>query len=98
MYCRHCGKEMKDKAVVCSGCGHSIDEGGISGRTAAVTGQPWPWFAMVALMLATVLAPPVGLGFGVLGLMDEAKKVQGAVITTAGIFMTLLLVAMLSGL
>jgi predicted nucleic acid-binding Zn ribbon protein len=95
MYCRHCGKEVKDKAVVCSGCGHPIIEES-SGR--AVTGHPWNWFVMIGLVALTLFIPPAGLVFGIMGLMDEAKKVQGAVITTISVFMTLLLVAVISGL
>ncbi len=96
MYCRHCGKEVKDKAVVCSGCGHAIAEDS-EGR-ATLTGEPWNGFVMVALIALALFLPPVGLGFGILGLMEEAKKVQGAVITTISVFIILLLIAMLSGL
>lgn len=98
MYCRHCGKEVKDKAVVCSGCGHAIAETTADGSVVIAQGEPWNLFVVVALLALTIVLPPVGLGFGILGLMDEGKKVQGAVITTAGAFMTLLLIAMLSGL
>ncbi len=95
MYCRHCGKEVKDKAVVCSGCGHPIHEDG-GGR--AVSGHPWSWYVMLGLVVLTFFVPPAGLVFGVMGFMDEAKKVQAAVITTIGVFMTLLLIAVISGL
>ena len=95
MYCRHCGKEVKDKAVVCSGCGHPINEDG-GGR--AVSGHSWNWFEMLGLAILTLVVPPLGLVFGVMGLMDEAKRVQAAVITTMGAFMSLLLIAVVAGL
>lgn len=94
MYCRHCGKEVKDKAVVCSGCGYPIDEG----EDGAVAGHPWNLLIMVGLIAATLFVPPVGLVFGVMGLMNEARKVQGAVLTTVAIFMTLLWTALILGL
>ena len=94
MYCRHCGKEVKDKAVVCSGCGHPIEDG--NGQI--IVGQPWHWFMMLGLIALTLFIPPAGLVFGIIGLLDPGKKVQGAVITTTSIFMTLLLIAALYGL
>lgn len=93
MFCRHCGKEVKDKAIVCSGCGNPVEDS--SGNL--VTGHPWPWFIMTGLVILTLCVPPAGLLFGIMGLMDPGKKVQGAVITTAAIFMTLLLGAALWG-
>jgi hypothetical protein len=94
MYCRHCGKEVKDKAVVCSGCGHPVED--LSGNI--IVGHPWNWFVMIGLILLTLLVPPAGLVFGIIGLLDPAKKVQGAVVTTIAVFMTLLLIAVIAGL
>ncbi len=60
MYCRHCGKEVKDKAVVCSGCGHPI---GDSGGGVAGGGGRWSWFTMfvtigvfIALLLVAIIS------------------------------------------
>jgi hypothetical protein len=60
MYCRHCGKEVKDKAVVCSGCGHPIEEA--SGGVVA-GGRRWSWFTMfvtlgvvLTLLLVAIIA------------------------------------------
>jgi hypothetical protein len=94
MYCRHCGKEVKNKAVVCTGCGNPVEDA--SGRT--VSGHAWHWLTMLGLMVATLFAPPLGLVFGYLGLREEAKKVQGAVLMTMGVFLTLLLIAIILGL
>jgi len=94
MYCRYCGKEVKDKAVVCTGCGHPIES--IDGKT--VEGEQWSLLVMAGLVAATLFVPPIGLVFGIMGLMDEAKKVQGAILTTIGVFMTLLMTAIILGL
>ncbi len=53
---------------------------------------------MVGLVVATLFVPPIGLVFGIMGLMNEAKKVQGAILTTIGVFMSLLLTAIILGL
>ena len=44
MFCRHCGSELKDKAVVCSACGHPV--GDDVDIPATVAGQRWSWFTM----------------------------------------------------
>jgi predicted amidophosphoribosyltransferase len=43
MFCRHCGNEMKDKAVVCSSCGNPVAEG-IDFEPP--TAPRWSWFTM----------------------------------------------------
>ena len=94
MYCRYCGKEVTDKAVVCTGCGHPVE----TDELKPVAGRPWNILVMAGLLAATLVAPPVGLVFGVMGLMNEAKKVQGAVLTTTAVFMSLLMIAIILGL
>lgn len=94
MFCRNCGKAVTDKAVVCTGCGQSIDGSGHH----AGSGHPWNALVMVSLIVATLFMPPVGLVLGPMGLMDESRKVQGAVLTTVAIFMTTLMVAIILGL
>lgn len=84
MYCRHCGKEVMDKAVVCSGCGHPIEEGGTG---ELISGQPWNPVVFVAL-IGLALTGPLGIGFGIMGLLEPAKKVQGAILLTIGILLS----------
>ena len=63
MFCRHCGKEVKDKAVVCSGCGNAIVEGGEA--IAAVSFRRWSWFTMFVtigvILLLLLIAIIAGL-------------------------------------
>lgn len=94
MNCRHCGKEIGDKAVVCSGCGHPIDE---PDHEESSHGHPWHFVTMLGLVSASLFLPPVGIVFGIMGLADRAKRVQAAVITTMSVFMSLLYAAMLLG-
>jgi len=62
MFCRHCGNELKDKAVVCSGCGSPVDEGG---EAVAVNPSRWSWFTMFVtigvIMLLLLVAIIAGL-------------------------------------
>ena len=95
MYCRFCGKEVKDKAIVCTGCGRPVDA---PGSLLPSTGKGWSWPAMAGLIVATFFFPPVGLVFGFRGLLDERKKVQAAVLLTVAVFMSLLMLAIVLGL
>jgi hypothetical protein len=95
MYCRFCGKEVKDKAIVCTGCGRPVD---LPRSLVSSTGKGWSFGMMVGLIAATVFFPPIGLVFGVRGLMDERKKVQAAVLLTVSVFMSLLATAIILGL
>lgn len=59
MFCRHCGNEVRNKAVVCSGCGNPIDDA--SGAQGA--GGRWSWFTMfvtigvfILLLLIAIIA------------------------------------------
>lgn len=90
MFCRYCGKQLKEGAVVCTACGRPV--GG------KMDGKAWSFFTMVGLIAVTLIVPPVGLVFGVMGMRKEARKVQGAVLLTISIFMTLLLTAVILGL
>ena len=57
MFCRHCGSEVKDKAVVCSGCGENIGDG----ESTLLIGEAgpkaqWSWFTMfVTIGVITLL-------------------------------------------
>jgi hypothetical protein len=95
MYCRYCGKEVMDKAIVCSGCGRPIDAPGDLRETADTR---WSVTAMFGIIMTTLIIPPVGLVLGLRGLMDEHRKVQGAVLLTVFVFMTLLWAALILGL
>ncbi len=95
MYCRYCGKEVKEKSIVCSGCGRPVDEPG------SVTGEPvlgWSWGLLLALMFASLFFPPIGLALGIKGLFSEATKVKASVLLTVAVFSGLFWVAIILGL
>ncbi|MDD5033706.1 MAG: hypothetical protein PHE55_03025 [Methylococcaceae bacterium] len=58
----------------------------------------WSISTMLALVLATVFFPPVGLVFGVKGMLDEETKAKASVLLTIAVFMTLMWAALILGL
>ena len=95
MYCRFCGKEVKEQAIVCTGCGRPVDTPGSVSESAAVD---WSVGLLVALMFASVFIPPVGLYVGFKGLFSAATKVKASVLLTVAVFMSLLWAALVLGL
>ena len=94
MFCRFCGKQVKEKAVVCSGCGRPVDEPG----SVVDPSQRWSFSTLFMLLALTLIFPPIGLGFGLFGLRNESKKTQAAVLLTVSVFTTLLVLAIVLGL
>lgn len=97
MYCRYCGKKLKDQAVICTGCRRPVDPIAAT-PTDRVEGSTWSLPVMAGLIFATILLPPIGLVFGFIGLRSIAKKAQGAVLLTVATFATLLWLAIILGL
>jgi uncharacterized membrane protein YvbJ len=64
MFCRQCGNELKDKAVVCSGCGSPVVEG-VDLETIPTTAPRWSWFTMLVtigvILLLLLIAIIAGL-------------------------------------
>lgn len=98
MFCRYCGKKLKNDAVICTGCRRPVDPLA-SGKPGEETGTAWSFGTMVALILAA-LTPlsPIGIVVGLVALRNAGTKLQGAVLTTVSIFMSLLWLAMMLGL
>jgi hypothetical protein len=98
MFCRFCGKPVKDKAVVCAGCGRPVDTPG----AVVDPSQRWPFGRLLFLISLTIFipffGPFIGLGFGLSGVGNENKKTQAAVLLTVSVFMALLTLAIVLGL
>ena len=75
MYCRFCGKEVKEKSIVCSGCGRPVDE---PGSLSATPVMGWSLGLLLALMFVSVFFPPIGLYLGIKGLFSEARARNSA--------------------
>lgn len=93
MFCRHCGNELLDKAVVCSGCGEAVED---FSTAQPVEGQGWNWPVFLALLALAFSGVP-GIVFGVMGLSDPGKKAQGAALISIGVLMSLFWAAALWG-
>jgi hypothetical protein len=97
MYCRYCGKKLKDDAAICTGCRRPVGPIAAGGNDDA-KGPTWSFPMMAGLILATLPLPPIGFIFGWIGRRSETKKAQGAVLLTVATFATLFWLAIILGL
>lgn len=95
MFCRYCGKEVKEKAIVCTGCGRPVDAPGSVTESAVAD---WSIGLLLTLMFASVFFPPIGIVVGAKGLLSSVTKVKASVLLTVAIFMGLLWAALIFGL
>lgn len=99
MYCRYCGKKLKENAVICTGCRRPVEPPRIGGSSGdSPTGPAWGVPVMAGLIFATLALPPIGLIFGFLGLRSDSKRAQGAVLMTVAVFAILFWLAIILGL
>jgi uncharacterized membrane protein YvbJ len=98
MYCRYCGKKLKEDAVICTGCRRPVESSGNPVAATLKKGPPWSFPMMAGLIIATLAVPFVGLIFGIVGLRSETRKVQGAVLLTVAVFFGLFWLAIILGL
>lgn len=98
MFCRYCGKKLKNDAVICTACKRPVEPLGGGGGVAADAGSAWNFGTMAGLIVATLFLPPIGIVFGLLGMRQPARRTQGAVLLTVSIFMSLLMLAVMLGL
>jgi len=82
MYCQHCGKEIPDDAVICIGCGRAVKP-----LPKLVSGKKWSGGVLALLIIGAIFIPFVGIVAGIVGLTQEAKRVQGVILLVIGIFM-----------
>ncbi len=83
MYCKHCGKELSDEAIMCPDCGTPTEKGSarkperISGtpqkRTCAVTG----FVLSIICFVATFVLVTIEMCFGRLGTTDTLAILPG---------------------
>ena len=65
-YCKKCGKELRDEAVICVGCGCSVSETSSSNRHSAAASEN-PTLAIMSLIFAFIM-PPIGCILGIIGM------------------------------
>jgi len=76
-FCKNCGAEVNDKAVVCVKCGVALE--------VKPKGEAWSTGAMIALVIGSLLIPLVGLGFGLWGRGQPDKKDQANILLILGL-------------
>lgn len=84
MYCKYCGKEIYDDAVICIHCGRN---------TSFKQLQKWMPGVYILLILAALLIPLSGLLVGLLNIDKASKKEQSStliVISLVNIFISIL--------
>ncbi len=92
MYCKHCGKEIDDKAIVCPYCG--VQVGQISAPPKTNT------LAIIGFIFAFIM-PLVGLICSILGRKNAAEcGGNGRGLATAGLIISIvwMAIALISGI
>jgi uncharacterized OB-fold protein len=77
-FCKACGNEVVDSAVVCVKCGSSVAKE--SKVEAWSTGKMWGYSVL------SFLIPLIGIIFGIIGLTKEERRMQGGILMVVSIF------------
>lgn len=85
MFCKNCGKEVLEKAVVCLSCGGIVNEVFLVSPKEKDNYQEWSLSAFIGYLILGVLLPFVGFIIGIVGITKEAKRTQGIYILVASI-------------
>lgn len=83
MFCKYCGKEIHEKAVICPNCGCATGE-------PFQTKQPFGVGAMIGLILLTIFIPLVGIIVGAVNLKYEERKGQAMALLITGIILMII--------
>lgn len=83
MFCKECGKEVLETAVVCVGCGSSLGKSVKTGDFAK-----WSGGKLFAIAFATILMPIVGIIAGIMGLCTVENRTAGACVLIEAVVLT----------
>ena len=83
MFCKNCGKEINDNAVVCPFCGVATGKGPVSGSGSKTNGM-----AIAGFVLAFFFSL-LGLIFSVIGLRKSDECGSGRGLAIAGIVLSI---------
>lgn len=64
MFCRYCGKEIPDEAVVCVGCGRPVQP--VKPPPPIPSDDKWSGGAMTGLVIGSIFIPLLGIILGVI--------------------------------
>ena len=98
MYCKNCGKQLDDSAVICPGCGCATDnfyKNGYAEQAQQNTANKSAnIFAIISLVLGIIglwlgvlfcIIPALGIIFGIVGLKKSDKTGTGRGVATGGL-------------
>ena len=74
MFCKYCGKEIADEAVVCIGCGRPVQPLKPTIPPSMPSNGAWSSGAMTGLVIATILMPIIGLILGVIFMSNNSAS------------------------
>lgn len=82
MYCKHCGKEIADDAVICVNCGRDL---GVIKQNESTKNEKWDGGIYALLIIGALIIPAIGLIMGLINIDNLAKKEQAKVLVAIGI-------------
>lgn len=74
-FCKACGKEVVDTAVICPGCG---SETGVK-KEVEKTSRKWSNGKFAAFIVLGILLPIIGTIMGIIGLTQEENRQNGGI-------------------
>lgn len=100
MYCKNCGKQIDDKAVICPHCGVATDEYALNAQPAVQTTKT-NGFAIAGFVLSLIgislgyytfdLVPLLGLIFSIIGLVKSKTYGSGKGLSIAGLVISIVM-------
>ena len=75
MYCKHCGRNLEDDAIACTGCGRATKD----------TKREWRVLPVLILFALTALFPVVGIAAGIYGITQAKNRFTGAMLLISGL-------------
>lgn len=72
MFCRYCGKEIYDEAVVCIGCGRAVSPTIKTKSDVFTSAEKWNDVVMTGLLIGTIFIPILGLIIGALNMNNNS--------------------------
>jgi len=82
MFCKYCGKDIVDEAVVCIHCGRDLGIGKHNGSTSS---EKWGGGIYALLIIGAILIPAIGLVMGLLNIDNENKRNQAETLVAIGV-------------
>ncbi|HPF17593.1 MAG TPA: tetratricopeptide repeat protein [Thermotogota bacterium] len=90
VYCRYCGEEIFEDAVVCPHCGRQVAPFKNNKEVEELTASPWATSNMIGLIVGTIILPFIGLIAGIYGLIKPGKVKQGFVLLIIAVFVSVI--------